>query len=442
MSALETNIIHNFKKYWGQYLFYIKGRFSVKQDAEKNDLVYWQKELFIKTTATAIPISLLVIIPSMIIFWRNGARWTPVLDLLALTSILGFIFFTKFSIKVKMGFSLGVLTVLAVFLIGSLGSFGIGSIYLMAIGVLIALLFSDLIAYCSIALNIVILGAYAVVMGTDIVSWPVVYNYKRDLWLIYSLNFAFLNVMVVVGIRHLLVGLQNTLHQEDRLLKILQTEIAAKTIRNQQLAESEEHYKSLFFSNPSPMWIFDPESLLFLQVNEAAVVKYGFSLNEFLKMSIGDLQVDSIAPIIDRLKETLKNKTLFSNIALHKKKDGQQFHTKTKCTTIPFHGREALLVIAHDITTQVSHNKAIDEQNEKLKKIAYFQSHMVRAPLARIKGLWSLLVLEQGDVFDSEVSTFMNSSIEELDVVIKGIIKDSEIVSTDQHAGEDQRNSA
>ncbi|MDO7742567.1 MAG: PAS domain-containing protein, partial [Pedobacter sp.] len=187
-------------------------------------------------------------------------------------------------------------------------------------------------------------------------------------------------------------------------------------------------YRSLFFHNPSPMWIFNPISLVFLQVNEAAVSKYGFSYEEFEKMTIEQIRVESVDLIRDSLHQTYINQSVFSNVALHQKKNGQQFFVKVRCSTIPFEGQEALLVIANDITTEISHNEAIKQQNLKLKSIAYLQSHTIRAPLAKIKGMWTLLDQDRELVFDPEFYAHLRTSVEELDTVIKNIIQDSSII--------------
>ncbi len=50
--------------------------------------------------------------------------------------------------------------------------------------------------------------------------------------------------------------------------------------------ETEEGYRLLFESNPQPMWIYDRDNLFFLAVNNAAVHGYGYSLDEFLAMTI------------------------------------------------------------------------------------------------------------------------------------------------------------
>ncbi len=57
-----------------------------------------------------------------------------------------------------------------------------------------------------------------------------------------------------------------------------------------ELRASEERYRMLFESNPHPMWVYDVESLALLAVNDAAILEYGYSRDEFLKMTIRDIR--------------------------------------------------------------------------------------------------------------------------------------------------------
>ena len=47
---------------------------------------------------------------------------------------------------------------------------------------------------------------------------------------------------------------------------------------------------------PYPMWIYDLESLAFLDVNAAAIETYGFSREEFLKMTLLDIRPSEDVP--------------------------------------------------------------------------------------------------------------------------------------------------
>jgi PAS domain S-box-containing protein len=46
----------------------------------------------------------------------------------------------------------------------------------------------------------------------------------------------------------------------------------------------------LFLSHPQPMWVYDLETLAFLEVNNAAMVHYGYTREEFLAMTIRDIR--------------------------------------------------------------------------------------------------------------------------------------------------------
>ena len=58
----------------------------------------------------------------------------------------------------------------------------------------------------------------------------------------------------------------------------------------EELRKSERQYRLLFHGNPNPMWVFDLETLEFLEVNEAAIQHYGYSREEFLAMTIMDIR--------------------------------------------------------------------------------------------------------------------------------------------------------
>lgn len=429
LSKFMIYTAEDFRKLLSVYLLYIRTKVFGVEDYAVKDITYWQNELFIKTVAFTLPVSFVVLIPSLIISFQEGALWIAVAELLTLTSISFFILYTRFAIKTKMLFSVTVLTLFAGFLIAASGFFGIGSLYLLAVSILISLLFSGEMAYLSIAINLLMLCAFSLLIYFRLFSWLIVQHYKIEVWLTYCLNFVFLNSLVVVEIRHILSGLQTTINKEEKLLETLHAELEDRTERNLRLADSEGHYKSLFFNNPTPMWIFDATTLYFLQVNDAAVMKYGYSCAEFTNMTIDQIRVEPLELIRKGFETTMHNQSVFSNVALHQKKDGKQFYVKVKCSTIPFQGQQALLVIAQDITTEVSRNQAIEQQNDKLKAIAYMQSHTVRAPLARIKGLWELLALDPDVPPDPQLFSYMKASIEELDQVIRTITRDSSPVA-------------
>lgn len=74
--------------------------------------------------------------------------------------------------------------------------------------------------------------------------------------------------------------------------------------------------------------------------------------------------------------------------------------------------------------------EALYMQNDKFKQIAWMQSHLVRAPLARMMGLCSLL--ERGkysEVSKPEILEGINRSANELDQIIRNISKKTDILN-------------
>jgi PAS domain-containing protein len=55
------------------------------------------------------------------------------------------------------------------------------------------------------------------------------------------------------------------------------------------IRQREDSFRLLFDGNPVPMWLYDPETLAFLSVNDAAVAHYGYSQQQFAAMSLPDI---------------------------------------------------------------------------------------------------------------------------------------------------------
>ena len=90
--------------------------------------------------------------------------------------------------------------------------------------------------------------------------------------------------------RNNLVEELQVLKQEYNYLKLLYENrtFELEEAKN-ALADSDAKYRLLFSENPQPNWIYDCETQLFLDVNEAAIRQYGYSRQEFLSMTLHDI---------------------------------------------------------------------------------------------------------------------------------------------------------
>lgn len=120
--------------------------------------------------------------------------------------------------------------------------------------------------------------------------------------------------------------------------------------RGELLTISENKYRFMFENNPQPNWIFDMKSLRFLEVNEAAVIHYGYSREEFLSMTIKDIRpAEDIPALLEDINDSHKTYNK-SGEWRHVKKNGEVIFVEMISHSISLNGRNARHVLIHDIT--------------------------------------------------------------------------------------------
>lgn len=205
-----------------------------------------------------------------------------------------------------------------------------------------------------------------------------------------------------------------------------------------QLEESQHQYKELFQLSPLPKWVYNSETFEILDANEAAILHYGYSHEEFLKMKLTDFQIQEEPMFLEReVTQKLKNNTSFlaEDIHRHKKKNEEIIFVEIKSKALKFHGLNAMVITANDITFRKRYLETIEKQNAKLKEIAWIQSHVVRAPLARLMGLMHLIENNRDQylpIDSNELTQLILATAGELDGIIKEIIKKSERIKLDE----------
>jgi diguanylate cyclase (GGDEF)-like protein/PAS domain S-box-containing protein len=135
------------------------------------------------------------------------------------------------------------------------------------------------------------------------------------------------------------------------------------------LRQLEIQYRQLFDSNPLPMWVFERKTLKFLEVNEAASRQYGFSNREFMTMTIADIRPEEdIADLLEateKLIHGLEEPTIWR----HRKKNGAIIDVEIVGHDLHWHGIEAQLVAARDVTERRRVQDAMIESEGRYRSL-------------------------------------------------------------------------
>lgn len=123
----------------------------------------------------------------------------------------------------------------------------------------------------------------------------------------------------------------------------------------------------LFEENPQPMYVFDQETLGFLTVNNAAIEKYGYSREEFMRMTIKDIRPKEEVARLLRDRKVLVSGFLSAGIWRHQTKTGKLLDVEISSHFIEYNGRKAELVFAHDVTERTKYENQILELNRTLE---------------------------------------------------------------------------
>lgn len=210
----------------------------------------------------------------------------------------------------------------------------------------------------------------------------------------------------------------------------LQMRVNELTLRTEELRQTENRYRLVFQSGQLSKWIIDAHSKAILDVNHTACLRYGYSREEFLKMNLNDLaDKDSNNELMRKFSNATQSLRPFKSIIRHRSKHGQLIYADLKAVDMDYDGAPAQVVDANDITERINYILALDQQNEKLREIAWVQSHIVRAPLARILSIAHLL--QEWRLDEAEQQSLLvqiEKSAHELDEIIGNVINNTEAI--------------
>jgi PAS domain S-box-containing protein len=143
------------------------------------------------------------------------------------------------------------------------------------------------------------------------------------------------------------------------------TNISERKLVEEALRASEERYRVLFEQSPFPKFLYEHQTLRYLAVNEAAIRHYGYSREEFMNMSIEDLQPLEEVGRVRLAVSAIGPGTTNPGVYRHRKKDGQQIDVDITVHRFLLGTKTCVLAVALDVT---EHNR-LESQLRQAQKM-------------------------------------------------------------------------
>ncbi len=147
-------------------------------------------------------------------------------------------------------------------------------------------------------------------------------------------------------------------------------DITVRKNAEEELLQSEQKYKLLFYNNPLPMWMATIPNLDIIDVNEAAIKQYGYTRTEFLKLNERDMRPAEDVADFDNYVKKMKPGISTRRVWRHKKKDETIIHVDVYGHEIFYEGQQAWLALLQDITEKYLAEELLQKSYKDIRQLA------------------------------------------------------------------------
>ncbi len=148
------------------------------------------------------------------------------------------------------------------------------------------------------------------------------------------------------------------------------TDITDRKKAEEELYQSEQKYRLLFYNNPLPMWMTTIPGLDIIDVNESAIKHYGYTREEFLKLNAKDLRpAEDVEHFVNEVAK-MRPGTNNTRAWRHKKKDGTIIQVEIYSHEIFYEGQRVWLGLSHDVTDKYLAKELLQKSYEDIRQLA------------------------------------------------------------------------
>jgi PAS domain S-box-containing protein len=129
------------------------------------------------------------------------------------------------------------------------------------------------------------------------------------------------------------------------------------------LRESEERYRHLFEAESDAILVVRSDTAEFVDANRAALAMYGYTQEEFLRLTSSDVSAEP-----EKTRRAITERELKIPLRWHRKKDGTVFPVEITLSFFEVRGRGHHVVVIRDLTEQRRMEAALKEAEEQFRQ--------------------------------------------------------------------------
>jgi diguanylate cyclase (GGDEF)-like protein/PAS domain S-box-containing protein len=151
------------------------------------------------------------------------------------------------------------------------------------------------------------------------------------------------------------------------IMQIIQVSVLAPLKKSYKRAKG---FEEIIHQSLNEIYIFDPDTLHFTYVNDAAINNCGYTYEEFLKMRPMDIKPEIDADLFWQIVKPLLNNELEQIVfsTKHKRKDGSLYDVEIRLQLMNIDNHDRFVAFINDVTKQ---NNAIKEKEKFYDKATH-----------------------------------------------------------------------
>ncbi|MBF0537530.1 MAG: PAS domain S-box protein [Nitrospirae bacterium] len=130
--------------------------------------------------------------------------------------------------------------------------------------------------------------------------------------------------------------------------------------------DSQDIYKSIFTHSQSVMWVYDPQTLGIVEVNDSACCFYGYTREEFCQKNLTDIIVNTEGQIRENIRDILDGKLRYLTHR-HRISTGEVRDVEVYTGSFMIDNNDYVCCTIHDITDKLR----VEQQNKTILRTCF-----------------------------------------------------------------------